>query len=205
MRPTQRAGQGARDLRRREGDRSPLLHLDPGKPALFEQPRQLAQPGSPPLDGDGEAGWPLVCGASDRVRFRRLPDEEEGHRALGLLRSQAAPEARQLLAKAGLETVAARERQPREPQALPRQAPFGAGERVDRRRAGDCAGLRRTLRPAARAQFGEQRSRSEEHTSELQSLAYLVCRLLLEKKNNMYNLADIRLMTGACTESHEPR
>ena len=27
--------------------------------------------------------------------------------------------------------------------------------------------------------------RSEEHTSELQSQAYLVCRLLLEKKNNM--------------------
>src|SRR2546423_6561352 len=28
--------------------------------------------------------------------------------------------------------------------------------------------------------------RSEEHTSELQSLAYLVCRLLLEKKKNYY-------------------
>src|SRR5687767_15702103 len=28
-----------------------------------------------------------------------------------------------------------------------------------------------------------QLTRSEEHTSELQSLAYLVCRLLLEKKN----------------------
>src|SRR5687767_8652853 len=28
----------------------------------------------------------------------------------------------------------------------------------------------------------EKRGRSEEHTSELQSLAYLVCRLLLEKK-----------------------
>src|SRR2546425_1543610 len=28
-------------------------------------------------------------------------------------------------------------------------------------------------------------SRSEEHTSELQSLAYLVCRLLLEKKKNI--------------------
>ena len=28
----------------------------------------------------------------------------------------------------------------------------------------------------------ERRIRSEEHTSELQSLAYLVCRLLLEKK-----------------------
>src|SRR2546425_7064548 len=39
---------------------------------------------------------------------------------------------------------------------------------------------------------GRQRSavRSEEHTSELQSLAYLVCRLLLEKKkkNNQYTL-----------------
>src|SRR2546425_2424558 len=29
-------------------------------------------------------------------------------------------------------------------------------------------------------------ARSEEHTSELQSLAYLVCRLLLEKKKNKY-------------------
>src|SRR5205823_12325749 len=29
--------------------------------------------------------------------------------------------------------------------------------------------------------------RSEEHTSELQSLAYLVCRLLLEKKKNTTN------------------
>src|SRR5687767_15307115 len=29
--------------------------------------------------------------------------------------------------------------------------------------------------------------RSEEHTSELQSLAYLVCRLLLEKKNDIDN------------------
>src|SRR5687767_15393575 len=30
----------------------------------------------------------------------------------------------------------------------------------------------------------DARARSEEHTSELQSLAYLVCRLLLEKKKN---------------------
>src|SRR2546425_8114719 len=29
-------------------------------------------------------------------------------------------------------------------------------------------------------------ARSEEHTSELQSLAYLVCRLLLEKKKNIW-------------------
>src|SRR3712207_7012536 len=31
-----------------------------------------------------------------------------------------------------------------------------------------------------------QRPRSEEHTSELQSRQYFVCRLLLEKKNNSY-------------------
>src|SRR5205823_12849583 len=35
----------------------------------------------------------------------------------------------------------------------------------------------------ARGQGRVARARSEEHTSELQSLAYLVCRLLLEKKN----------------------
>src|SRR5687767_15183395 len=33
-----------------------------------------------------------------------------------------------------------------------------------------------------RSAVGESVVRSEEHTSELQSLAYLVCRLLLEKK-----------------------
>src|SRR5687767_15773862 len=32
---------------------------------------------------------------------------------------------------------------------------------------------------------GQHVDRSEEHTSELQSLAYLVCRLLLEKKNKI--------------------
>src|SRR3712207_8856034 len=39
--------------------------------------------------------------------------------------------------------------------------------------------------------------RSEEHTSELQSRQYLVCRLLLEKKKNRY-LLDI----VACHKSH---
>src|SRR5712672_3712940 len=33
-----------------------------------------------------------------------------------------------------------------------------------------------------------RRRRSEEHTSELQSLAYLVCRLLLEKKKNTHKI-----------------
>src|SRR6266404_4968032 len=38
------------------------------------------------------------------------------------------------------------------------------------------------------------RYRSEEHTSELQSLAYLVCRLLLEKKNKKkkYNIISLK-------------
>src|SRR2546425_3094760 len=35
--------------------------------------------------------------------------------------------------------------------------------------------------------FAVRRGRSEEHTSELQSLAYLVCRLLLEKKKTTHN------------------
>src|SRR2546425_3690343 len=37
---------------------------------------------------------------------------------------------------------------------------------------------------SARISDGLHASRSEEHTSELQSLAYLVCRLLLEKKKH---------------------
>src|SRR6185437_6880951 len=54
--------------------------------------------------------------------------------------------------------------------------------RILRLRFGDVvavAGAEHRL-PCARHGAG---SRSEEHTSELQSLAYLVCRLLLEKKN----------------------
>src|SRR5687767_15341681 len=37
------------------------------------------------------------------------------------------------------------------------------------------------------------RRRSEEHTSELQSLAYLVCRLLLEKKKQKKHCKDNRI------------
>src|SRR2546423_7306351 len=44
--------------------------------------------------------------------------------------------------------------------------------------------------PAGNAGDRHARGRSEEHTSELQSLAYLVCRLLLEKKKKQ-NLAQI--------------
>src|SRR2546423_3495556 len=46
------------------------------------------------------------------------------------------------------------------------------------------------------------RPRSEEHTSELQSLAYLVCRLLLEKKNKVVRyLTYARLIIFPCARS----
>src|SRR3712207_8117973 len=44
--------------------------------------------------------------------------------------------------------------------------------------------------------------RSEEHTSELQSRQYLVCRLLLEKKT--YNNAKPQILTAVPTVSHQP-
>src|SRR5438445_3049496 len=44
----------------------------------------------------------------------------------------------------------------------------------------------RCLRPTFHADR-DHHQRSEEHTSELQSRQYLVCRLLLEKKNNRPN------------------
>src|SRR2546425_9384894 len=47
-----------------------------------------------------------------------------------------------------------------------------------RRHSGGSAG-------AVRRVALQRRRRSEEHTSELQSLAYLVCRLLLEKKKKI--------------------
>src|SRR3712207_7482244 len=44
--------------------------------------------------------------------------------------------------------------------------------------------MRQALRCPDELRRGSDRSRSEEHTSELQSRQYLVCRLLLEKKKN---------------------
>src|SRR5205823_13468267 len=44
-----------------------------------------------------------------------------------------------------------------------------------------------SLRPSTASWRREDGERSEEHTSELQSLAYLVCRLLLEKKKKNKN------------------
>src|SRR2546423_9003448 len=48
----------------------------------------------------------------------------------------------------------------------------------------------RRLSTSRLQQHSARRQRSEEHTSELQSLAYLVCRLLLEKKNDKLCVRD---------------
>src|SRR2546425_9636692 len=60
-------------------------------------------------------------------------------------------------------------------------------ERMTRTNCSPCAGL------ASASITTTPSPRSEEHTSELQSLAYLVCRLLLEKKkkhNRTYCLGE---------------
>src|SRR3712207_8355066 len=44
-------------------------------------------------------------------------------------------------------------------------------------------------------EHGETKHRSEEHTSELQSRQYLVCRLLLEKKQDLVRLLESNTLT----------
>src|SRR3989441_6093427 len=61
---------------------------------------------------------------------------------------------------------------------------FGHCERVARRSVAVARALRMDEHAQTTVRLGAYlHDRSEEHTSELQSLAYLVCRLLLEKKN----------------------
>src|SRR5437899_4235536 len=64
-----------------------------------------------------------------------------------------------------------------EPEQL---APGGARRQAPARRAQP-----EEQRREADARAAETHQRSEEHTSELQSLRHLVCRLLLEKKNTV--------------------
>src|SRR2546425_8171597 len=63
-------------------------------------------------------------------------------------------------------------RSPRSPPPWPRPSARAPGRRRPRL----------PHRTGSRSAGSRRRRRSEEHTSELQSLAYLVCRLLLEKK-----------------------
>src|SRR2546425_5672690 len=70
-----------------------------------------------------------------------------------------------------------------------RHRPVQAGQRHARPPCGRFGPAPSRRDPATRgAVGGPGRPRSEEHTSELQSLAYLVCRLLLEKKKKTNNI-----------------
>src|SRR5687767_15177943 len=66
--------------------------------------------------------------------------------------------------------------------ARPRRRARGPGRGAHRGEPAVRGAARRGLGRARPARGGAVGVRSEEHTSELQSLAYLVCRLLLEKK-----------------------
>src|SRR5687767_15598969 len=57
-------------------------------------------------------------------------------------------------------------------------------------------GVPRKPRPLLSLRREERGARSEEHTSELQSLAYLVCRLLLEKKKTKEARSIVVLLTS---------
>src|SRR5205823_14922510 len=63
----------------------------------------------------------------------------------------------------------------------------------------------RTARPAILKRHNRPGSivRSEEHTSELQSLAYLVCRLLLEKKKKKTIKVQQQNIRHECTTQHK--
>src|SRR5437588_8802725 len=72
-----------------------------------------------------------------------------------------------------------------------------AGDHIGRRRAQDdrLVGLHALEKPAL--EVAVALDRSEEHTSELQSHSDLVCRLLLEKKNNQqHSGVDRSLLSG---------
>src|SRR3712207_8931366 len=74
----------------------------------------------------------------------------------------------------------------------PRDDDSPEGGQGEDRAAGDDQGRgRRQPGRHGRGGPGPDVRRSEEHTSELQSRQYLVCRLLLEKKKNTYFLTSV--------------
>src|SRR3989441_2015561 len=128
-------------------------------------------------------GWPALLKAVEE-RERRIQQQlEEAERARAeatrLLEEHkrtiaaAHAEAQELIAQA--RTVAEKERA-----ALLAQAREQYEQLLDR----------------ARKDIESEKERSEEHTSELQSLAYLVCRLLLEKKKNHTDRPHLRRRTS---------
>src|SRR5205823_2092319 len=123
-----------------------------------------------PADGDEAEGahrptfWPMSVGRGSSGEPGGSPGSmEKGARGGDRVSPAGASQKR-----ATLIPPPGRRRRPREWARAARCGP--------RRRRSGGRGSPASVRPRARS------GRSEEHTSELQSLAYLVCRLLLEKK-----------------------
>src|SRR5947209_14581588 len=72
----------------------------------------------------------------------------------------------------------------------PPRAGGAARTRTGRPRPGRWSGARPGRAPPRPPPRRDARTRSEEHTSELQSRQYLVCRLLLEKKKRRDNIEE---------------
>src|SRR3712207_7585977 len=69
---------------------------------------------------------------------------------------------------------------------------FGRKARIDQQKIAG-ATLRTGHSPTPNGQRWRPARRSEEHTSELQSRQYLVCRLLLEKKKLFIDTLEVRI------------
>src|SRR3712207_7206478 len=75
---------------------------------------------------------------------------------------------------------------------LHRALPVGLGTPASNRRRDTVDRLTRSW-PTQRKMRRTTSARSEEHTSELQSRQYLVCRLLIEKNNKHLNISQVQL------------
>src|SRR5437763_8423556 len=79
---------------------------------------------------------------------------------------------------------------------------FGLGYHVESRRGEETRAFLVDFGPTAASELTNlELFRSEEHTSELQSPMYLVCRLLLEKKKNKINTCSDSLLRRVPVDS----
>src|SRR3989441_70537 len=181
--PRERARLGQRRLARARTGAAPRRHV-----ARDRTPRDDGGPvgarGSPVARGTISGRRRPAGRAPHRLRSARLgahrshPTARRTHALAARWRHRRAESDRRARARAGRGP-------PRLPGPLPHRAALrGAPRVVPLRARGRDRSARRVHGRRARMDARAPRARSEEHTSELQSLAYLVCRLLLEKKKN---------------------
>src|SRR3712207_9021029 len=80
---------------------------------------------------------------------------------------------------------------------VPHVAPHQAARAAHGEHVADLVVLALVELAAFQPALAAARARSEEHTSELQSRQYLVCRLLLEKKKNMQHSSKNTILAGS--------